>query len=64
MALQNLGRRTTVRTLSKLKTQAIVISLQASFLPKQMFVCELACAKRLKLNQETRYGWISRFEAL
>jgi hypothetical protein len=49
---------------SKLKTQVIIISLQASFLPMQMFVCEFACAKRLKLNQEARFGWISRFEAL
>jgi aerobic-type carbon monoxide dehydrogenase small subunit (CoxS/CutS family) len=64
MALWNLGRGTTVRTLSKLKTQAIIISLQASFLPMQMFVCGFACAKRLKLNHEARFGWISRFEAL
>jgi hypothetical protein len=63
MALWNLGRGTTVRTLSKLKTQVIIISLQASFLPMQMFVCEFAGAKRLKLNQEARFGWISRFEA-
>jgi hypothetical protein len=63
MALGNLGRGTTVRTLSKLKTQAIIISLQTSFLPMQMFVYEFAGAKTSKLNQEARFGWISRFEA-
>jgi hypothetical protein len=64
MALWNLNRGTMVRTLSKLKTQAIIISLQASFLPMQMFVCEFAGEKRLKLNQEARFRWISRLQAL
>jgi len=60
MALWNLGRGTTFRTLCKLKTQTIIISLQASFLPMQMFVCEFAGEKRLKLNQEARFRRISR----
>jgi hypothetical protein len=38
--------------------------LITSLLPSNANVCAFACVKNLKLNQEARFEWISRFEAL
>ncbi len=38
--------------------------LITSLLPSNANVCAFACAKSLKLNQEAKFKWISRFETL
>jgi hypothetical protein len=59
MALWNLTRMTIVMALFKGDYYLI-----ASLLHSNADVCAFSCAKSLKLNQEARFEWISRFEAL
>jgi len=59
MALWNFTRKTIIKAFSKGDYYLI-----ASLLHSNVDVCAFACAKSLKLNQEARFRWISRFEAL
>jgi hypothetical protein len=59
MAFWNLIRRTIIKAFSKGNYYLI-----ASLLHSNVDVCAFACAKSLKINQEARFGWILRFEAL